>query len=97
MRRRVRTLEVTMSKTPEAADRGSRPSPGCALDAAILNRLGQTLRQLYEPLLHETPNARIASLLQALEDRDGGTDVGWPAMRMPLQGPRRFAQPACRV
>ena len=67
-----------MSEMLEDADRGSRPSLPCGLDAAILKRLGKTLRELYEPLLHEAPDARIASLLQAIEDLDGG-GVGWPA------------------
>ncbi|MEA1831749.1 hypothetical protein U8607_06590 [Methylobacterium durans] len=60
-----------MSKVLQSVAPTSNRLCGTTLDAAILERLGRHLRQIYEPILQEGPDARIAAALRNLKDRDG--------------------------
>jgi hypothetical protein len=52
---------------------GPRAEDGLALDAMTRERLGRQMRELYEPVIDEPLDPRLAELMQALEQARAGT------------------------
>jgi hypothetical protein len=52
---------------------GPGAEDGLALDAMTRERLGRQMRELYEPVIDEPLDPRLAELMQALEQARAGT------------------------
>ncbi|CAO4145380.1 hypothetical protein GPNCGGLF_LOCUS2132 [Methylorubrum aminovorans] len=66
-------MSANSNTSPSAA---SVSDHGPILDARTRLRLGLQLQALYEPVLDEVLDPRLAELLQQLETDRGATDVG---------------------